>query len=88
MKLVIASIWAGGLWLFANGYGALALIAPGMLYVGHLRMYPNKRCPAQCTGGHVYSTGLFSKTSHPCGRCGGSGRVKRLGSSIVSPKDA
>ena len=62
-----------------NGHAALvmllAVVALGGGYYVHVRLYPYRDCP-RCNGSRRNKSG---RAHRDCGRCGSTGRVRRLG---------
>ncbi len=80
-KTLLIGIWGLAGFFLVKGYPVLSLVTLGGLYALHLRTYPNKTCNG-CRGGNVYS-GFLRTTSYRCGKCGGTGRLKRVGAALV-----
>lgn len=80
MFVIDGLIWVFYVWLPEHlGVGALVALVLAVLFLGwrgSLSVFPEKRC-SRCKGNGSWGPG---KMRRGCGRCGGKGRVPRVGS--------
>jgi len=59
----------------------LSIVVFGGGYYVSLLLHPNRNCPT-CNGGGKHRGAIFTYSHRQCRRCGGKGRLPRLGTLI------